>query len=143
MKLSEIALNDVISAKNWTISESGETSTNSLTTETVSFNPTDVGLFSSMVQFGDKSVHPGLVVKSFAQGGDELDLFVHTKFGWLNIQEEGFMRASGKYSHEIFPFDYFIGNPWVMGTPPTPDTDSPHKKVFIELSEQVETAEVN
>jgi hypothetical protein len=143
MKLSEITLQDVLLGKNWILSTSEETNANSLVTDTESFSATDVGLFSSIVQFGDKSVHAGLVVKSFKQGGDELDLFVQTKFGWLNIQEDGFMRGSGKYSHEIFPFDYFIAIPWIMGNPPTQEIDSPHGKVFQELAEQLKTADVS
>ena len=59
------------------------------------------------------------------------------------IQEDGFMRACGKYSHEVFPFDYFIANSWVMGNPPTKEKASPHGKVFQELAEQLKTADVS
>jgi|TARA_B100001964_G_C13886079_1_gene445105 hypothetical protein len=143
MILSEITLQDVIAGKNWTLNNTEEPNGNSFVTHVDRFSTTDIGLFSAMVQFGDKSAHAGLVVKSFLQGGDELDLFVKTKFGWLNIQEDGFMRASGKYSHEVFPFDYFIANSWVMGNPPTQEKDSPHGKVFHELAEQLRTADVS
>ena len=82
-------------------------------------------------------------MKSFLKGGDELDLYVHTKFGWMNIQEQGFMRAAGKYSHEVFPFDYSLASPWKGGNPPTPESNSPHKQAFSDLASQLATAGVS
>jgi len=69
-----------------------------------------------VVRIADGSEHLGLVVKSFPQGGDDVDIYMKTNFGWLNIHANGFMRALGKYSHEIFPFDYFLSSPWRAGS---------------------------
>jgi hypothetical protein len=76
-------------------------------------------------------------VKSFPQGGDDVDLFVYTKFGWLNIHANGFMRAVGKYSHEVFPFEYYLSSPWKGGPKPAPDHASPHKQLFAELAPKI------
>lgn len=134
MRLGEIRVEDVLSAKNWIVDAAeGQDALQSPVTETMEFDPSNTGLFSAVVKFGDGSLHPGLVVKSFARGGDEVDLFVHTKFGWMNLQTGGFMRAVGKYSHEIFPFEYYVGSPWKAGRRPTADPDSPHRKIFSDL----------
>ena len=143
MKLREISVESVLSGKNWTLDPEGDGIENRPVMEADQFQSTDQGLFSALVQFADKSIHPGLVVKAFAQGGDELDLYVHTKFGWMNLQEQGFMRAAGKYSHELFPFDYFVANPWKGGLSPEPDTDSPHRKAFQKLTAQVDATSAN
>lgn len=138
MRLADIRVEDVVAAKNWVIepSEDGDAA-NPLAREAVEFGPRDSGLFSAMVRFGDGSVHPGLVVKSFERGGDDVDLFVHTKFGWLNLHANGFMRAVGKYSHEVFPFEYYLGDPWKGGGTPVADLDSPHRRTFAELAPAV------
>lgn len=131
MRLSDIRVEEVLAGKNWRV-ESGE-GEGALVSESVEFGPEDAALFSAAVKFGDGSIHPGLVAKSFARGGDETDLYVHTKFGWLNLQARGFMRAVGKYSHEIFPFEYYLASPWKAGKRPTEDRESPHRKLFREL----------
>lgn len=132
MRLADIKYEDIVAGKNWVV-ELAEDSTNPLAREAFEFGPNDSGLFSSAVKFGDGSVHPGLVVKSFERGGDDVDLFVFTKFGWLNLHANGFMRAVGKYSHEIFPFEYYLANPWKGGAKPAPESDSPHRQMFAEL----------
>lgn len=138
MTLADIKVDEILAGKNWVleIADGGEVS-QAHVSEAFGFTPTDTGLFSAVVKFGDGSVHPALVVKSFPHGGDETDLFVHTKLGWLNLQQSGFMRAVGKYSHEVFPFEYFIGSPWKAGAKPAPDNESPHRKAFQDLSPQV------
>ena len=95
--------------------------------------PTDLGLFSAIVKFADRSEHPALVVRSFPQGAEDVDLYIHTRMGWLNIHTPGFMRAAGKYSHEIFPFDYHLANPW-HGNPPILDKASQHRRLFQEAA---------
>lgn len=136
MRLVEIKVEDVLAAKNW-LMESAEDGSDPHASEAFEFGPADSGLFSALVKFGDGSVHPALVVKSFERGGDDVDLFVYTKFGWLNIHAGGFMRAVGKYSHEVFPFEYYLGSPWKGGSRPAPDHDSTHPKVFKELASRV------
>ncbi len=140
MRLSDIRVEEVLAGKNWRM-DSGE-GAEALISETVEFGPEDAGLFSAAVKFGDGSVHPGLVAKSFVRGGDETDLFVHTKFGWLNLQAGGFMRAVGKYSHELFPFEYYLASPWKAGKRPTEDRESPHRKLFHELVRGVKSPSV-
>lgn len=137
MRLSEITVHSVLSGKNWLLQGGGAADLNSLVSDASDFNETDTGLFSAIVKFGDGSPHPCLIVKSFARGGDELDLFVHTKYGWLNIQAGGFMRAAGKYSHEIFPFEYYIASPWKGGESPSADLRSPHRKIFLDLVKSI------
>ncbi|GEM_PF-2843973 len=135
MRLSDIKVEDVLGGKNWILemAEGGDGG-NPLASEAFEFGAADSGLFSAVVKFGDESVHPALVVKSFEKGGDDVDLFVYTKFGWLNIHAGGFMRAVGKYSHEVFPFEYYVGTPWQGGEKPAPDHASPHAKIFQELA---------
>ena len=137
MRLSDIRVEEVQAGKNWRM-DSGE-GAEALVSESAAFGPEDAGLFSAAVKFGDGSVHPGLVAKSFARGGDETDLFVHTKFGWLNLQANGFMRAVGKYSHEIFPFEYYFAAPWKAGKRPVEDRESPHRRLFSELMQGVKS----
>ena len=137
MRLADIRVEDVLAGKNWVIQRQDAEESNPLATEASEFGNADSGLFSALVRFGDGSVHPGLVVRSFAQGGHDVDLFVHTKFGWLNLHAGGFMRAVGKYSHEVFPFEYYLGSPWKSGERPLPDQHSPHVKIFADLVSKV------
>lgn len=128
MRLNDIKVEDVLAGKCWLVQ--GEIDGNPEVKEALGFASDDVGLFAAVVKIADGSEHPGLVVKSFPQGGDDIDIYLWTKFGWLNIHAPGFMRAMGKYSHDIFPFDYFLANPWKGGRNPEPDNESPHKKIF-------------
>lgn len=135
MKLKDIPVDDVLAGGNW-ILLSGDPHLNPEVRETIGYNPKDVGLFSAVAKFADGSDHPALVVRSFAHDGEDMEIFVHTaKLGWLNLQEDGFHRAIGKYHNEVFPFDYFLANPWDgVGKAPSPELNSPHPRVFRETA---------
>jgi len=136
MKLTDIKTEDVLAGKCW-ILEPGGDEANPGVRETIGYASEDIGLFSAVVKLADGSEHTALVVKSFPQGGDDIDIYIHTKFGWMNIHAPGFLRALGKYSHDMFPFDYFLANPWKGGKQPEPDKASPHNKIFRETSVRI------
>ncbi len=138
MKLSDIKAEDVLAGKSWLL-ESGGEEANPNVRETIGYAGDDVGFFSAVVKIADGSEHVALVVKSFPQGGDDIDIYIHTKFGWMNIHSPGFMRALGKYSHDMFPFDYFLANPWKGGKQPEPDKASSHGKIFRETAVRIKT----
>ena len=140
MRLGDISAEDVLAGKNWLLQPAGEEDANPVVKETPGFTVQDAGLFSALVKIADGSVHPALVVKSFPQGGDDIDVYIRTSHGWLNIHAPGFMRALGKYSHELFPFDYFLATPWKGGQNPRPDPGSPHVKAFREAAGQLKSA---
>jgi hypothetical protein len=135
MKLSEIRVEDVLGAKNWLI-QGGEDVQQEIS-ETIGFTASDVALLSAVVRFADGTEHPALVVKSFLHGGDETAIYIHTRIGWLNLQTPGFMRAAGKYSHDLFPFDYWVASPWKGGRQPEPDRTSPHPQKFREAVQRL------
>jgi hypothetical protein len=139
MKLNEIKAEDVLAGKCWLVAAPGEEGTYPEVKETIGFTSEDTGLFSAAVKLADGSEHLGLVVKSFPAGGDDVDIYMLTNFGWLNIHAQGFMRALGKYSHEIFPFDYFLANPWKGGKSPEPDKASSHPKIFRDTAVRIKT----
>jgi hypothetical protein len=113
MRLTEIPLSDVFAGKNWIVHyKDDEDRNNPQLTEASDFGKDEYGLFAGMARFADGSEHPALAVKSLQQGGEHTDTFVYTRMGWLNILADGFMRAAGKYSHDVFPFDVFIATPW-------------------------------
>jgi len=136
MKLSDITREDVLAGKCWLV-EQGSEDGNPTVKDAIGFASEDVGLFSAVVKIADGTEHLGLVVKSFPQGGDDIDIFILTKFGWMNIHSPGFMRALGKYSHDLFPFDYFLANPWKGGRQPEPDKASPHSKIFRDTAVRI------
>lgn len=140
MKLTEITAEDVLAGKLWIIPPGQETETVPTVKEAIGFTGEDTGLISAVVRIADGSEHLGLVVKSFPQGGDDVDIYIKTNFGWLNIHANGFMRALGKYSHEIFPFDYFLSNPWKGGKMPEPDKGSSHPKIFRDTAVRIKGA---
>ena len=142
MKLSEISAQDVLAGKSWIVKPGVEVDTNAEIQEAIGFTNEDTGLLSAVVKLADGSEHAGLVVKSFPQGGDDVDIYMLTNFGWLNIHAQGFMRALGKYSHEIFPFDYFLANPWKGGKTPEPDKSSSHPKIFRDTAVRVKPPSV-
>jgi hypothetical protein len=137
MKLSEISAEDVLAGKLWIIEAAQDGEMNPNVKETIGFTGEDLGLISAVVRIADGSEHLGLVVKSFPQGGDDVDIYIRTNFGWLNIHANGFMRALGKYSHEIFPFDYFLSVPWKGGKRPEPDKSSSHPKIFRDTAVRI------
>jgi len=113
MRLTEVPLADVFAGKNWIVQyKDGDDRNNPELMESLDFGKTDYGLFASMVRFADSSEHPALAIKSMGHGGEHTDTFVYTRMGWLNILADGFMRAIGKYSHDVFPFDVFVAAPW-------------------------------
>jgi len=113
MRLRDIDVGRVLGGANWLARfPEGEERDNPVVKETERFGPQDQGLFSAVMKMNDGSEHPTLALKSFEEGGLHTDTFVHTKAGWLNIFEEGFMRAVGKYHHDIFPYEIYIGKPW-------------------------------
>ena len=137
MKLSEIKAADVLAGKSWIVKQGTEVDVNAEVQDAIGFTNEDTGLLAAVVKLADGSEHAGLVVKSFPQGGDDVDIYMLTQFGWLNIHAQGFMRALGKYSHEIFPFDYFLANPWKGGKTPEPDKASSHPKIFRDTAVRV------
>ena len=137
MKLSEIKREDVLEGKTWLLLPGQDGVADPEVRESIGFTSEDIGLFSAAVRIADGSEHVGLVVKSFPAGGDDIDIYLHTAFGWLNIHAPGFMRALGKYSHEIFPFDYFLSNPWKGGKQPEPDKASSHPKIFRDTAVRI------
>ncbi len=139
MKLQEIQVADVLAGKNWVIVNGAVGDPDPGVKEAHSFTPTDLGLLSAVVKFADDSEHPSLVIRSFPQGSEDMDVYIHTKLGWLNIHTPGFMRAAGKYSHEIFPFDYQLANPWI-GSPPVLDKASPQRGQFHDAAARIKAA---
>lgn len=127
MKITDLKAEDIFAGTNWILKE---TTGNPEIFEAIGFTAEDIGLFSAIVRLADMSEHPALVVRSFPQGGEDVDVYVLTKFGWLSPQAPGFMRAIGKYSHEIFPFDWFLAEPWKGGKQPLMDKASPHVRIF-------------
>ena len=109
MKLSEIPVEKVLLGTTWLV-EPMEGDPN--VREATSFTNLDEGLFSSIMKMNDGTEHPALIVKNFADGGLHTDTYLHTRGGWMNLFDEGLMRAVGKYHHDIFPFEIFIGRPW-------------------------------
>jgi hypothetical protein len=142
MKLSDIKPEDVLAGKCWLVEPGGEDS-NPTVKEAIGFAADDIGLFSAVVKIADGTEHLGLVVKSFPQGGDDIDIYMKTNFGWMNIHSNGFMRALGKYSHDLFPFDYFLASPWKGGRQPEPDKASPHSKIFRDTAVRIKATPQN
>jgi hypothetical protein len=136
MKLSEIKREEVLAGKCWLLEAGGDEKDPNVR-ESIGFTGEDVGLFSAVVKIADGTEHLAVVVKSFPAGGDDIDIFMWTKFGWMNIHSDGFMRALGKYSHDLFPFDYFLANPWKGGRQPEPDKASSHSKIFRDTAVRI------
>ncbi len=137
MKLSDIKVEEVLAGDCWVLEAAAEGDGNPAVRKADEFSATDVALMSAIVRLADGTDVPSLVVKSFVQGGDDIDIYIHSKFGWMNIHTPGFMRAIGKYSHDIFPFDYFLARPWKGGRQPQPDGASPHAKIFRETAVRI------
>ncbi len=114
MRLTEIPLSEVFEGRNWVVlyNETDDRNNPELTLAGEFGKSTPYGLFSAMARFADGSEHPSLAVKAILQGCEHTDTFVYTRMGWLNILADGFMRASSKYSHDVFPFDVFLAMPW-------------------------------
>ncbi len=136
MNLSDITREDVLAGKCWIVEEGGQDG-NPKVRETDGFAPVDLGLVSAVVKIADGSEHLGLVVKSFPQGGDDVDIYIWTNFAWMNIHAPGFLRAIGKYSHDMFPFDYYLAKPWKGGRQPEVDHSSPHPKIFRDTAVRI------
>ncbi|MHC4606059.1 MAG: hypothetical protein ACYTAF_03905 [Planctomycetota bacterium] len=110
MKLTEIPVGKALEGSNWIIEQ--RDAADPAVIEAVTFTGSDTGLFASIIRMNDGSEHVALVRKEFSDGGVHTDTFVYTKTGWVNLFDDGFMRAVGRYHHDIFPFEIFIGRPW-------------------------------
>ena len=137
MLLKDIKPQDVIDGKCWLLDAGEELSEESKINEAVGFTNGDVGLLSAVIKLADYSEHLALVVQSFLDDGDETDLFIHTKNGWMDIQTDGIHRSLGKYNHEMFPFDYFLATQWLGGKAPAPDKASDHTRTFRDPARDV------
>ncbi len=131
MRLKEIPLQDVFAGKNWRIRyASREDVPNPPVDEAIDFHAGDTALFSAVAKLADGSEHPTLAVKIFDEGGHhQIHTFIYTRHGWVDAMSEGFYRALGKYAHDIFPFEVFIGNPWDGDLEVKANADQ-HRKVF-------------
>ena len=130
MLLKEIRPQDVIAGKVWLLDPEEDLSSESKVTEAIGFTKGDVGILSAVIRLHDNSEHLAMVVQTFVDEGDETDLFIHTKIGWVDIQTDGIHRSLGKYNHEMFPFDYFLATQWKGGNSPMPDPASDHTRTF-------------
>ena len=136
MNLKDITPDEVLAGGNWVVL-GGDHHENPEIRETMGYTAKDIGLFSAVAKFVDNSEHAALVIRSFPEEGEDLEIFVATKIGWLNLQVDGFHRAVGKYHNEVFPFDYFLANPWVAGKPPAPEFNSTHPRIFQDSVERL------
>lgn len=114
IKLKDISMQSVLEGKNWVVGKSEtQDPENPLVEESANFTQDDIGLFSAVARFCDGTQHPALVLKSFQLGGEQIDTFVYTRMGWVNLMANGIMRALSKYANDIFPMDVYLANPWV------------------------------
>lgn len=113
VKLKDIAVQSVFEGKNWLVLPSeAQDPENPVVEESTTFGNTDVGLFSAVARFADGTQHPAIVSKAFQLDGEQIDTFVYTRMGWVNLMAAGVMRALSKYSGDIFPMDVYLANPW-------------------------------
>lgn len=114
IKLKDLPVSAVFEGKNWVVQQTeSQDPENPLVEEATSFGPTDLGLFSGVARFCDGTQHPAVVLKSFQLDGEQIDTYVYTRMGWINLMAVGVMRALSKYAGDIFPMDVFLANPWV------------------------------
>jgi len=114
IKLKDLSVQTVFEGKNWVVvpSESQDPE-NPLVEEATTFTGTDIGLFSAVARFADGTQHPAVVTKAFQMDGEQIDTYVYTRMGWVNLMSPGVMRALSKYAGDIFPMDVYLANPWV------------------------------
>lgn len=113
IKLKDISVQAVLEGKNWLVQNTeNQDPENPLVEEANTFGPTDIGLFSALARFADGTQHPAVVLKSFQMDGEQIDTYVYTRMGWINLMAAGVMRALSKYSGDIFPMDVYLANPW-------------------------------
>jgi hypothetical protein len=111
IKLKDISVQSVFEGKNWRVVPSEtQDPENPLVEEASTFTKTDTGLFSAIARFADGTQHPAVVTKSFQMDGEQIDTFVYTRMGWINLMANGVMRALSKYSGDIFPMDVYLAN---------------------------------
>ena len=114
IKLKDISVHSVFEGKNWVVVQSEtQDPENPLVDDATSFSPTDIGLFSAVARFCDGTQHPAVVMKSFQLDGEQIDTYVYTRMGWVNLMAAGVMRALSKYAGDIFPMDVYLANPSV------------------------------
>jgi hypothetical protein len=113
-KLRDVAVSAVYEGKNWIIrADDSQDPENPFVEESTTFTSKDLGLFSAVAKFSDGTLHPSLVSKSFQLDGEQIDTYVYTRMGWINLMAVGVMRALAKYAQDIFPMDVYLANPWV------------------------------
>ena len=113
IKLKDIPVQAIFEGKNWVVIPSeAQDPENPLVDESSSFSGSDIGLFSAVARFADGTQHPAIVSKAFQLDGEQVDTFVYTRMGWVNLMAAGVMRALSKYSGDIFPMDVYLANPW-------------------------------
>jgi len=114
IKLKDIPVQSVFEGKNWIVVPSEtQDPENPLVEEATQFSGTDIGLFSAVAKFADGTQHPSVVTKAFQMDGEQIDTYVYTRMGWVNLMSGGVMRALSKYSGDIFPMDVYLANPSV------------------------------
>jgi len=114
IKLKDISVQSVFEGKNWVVRQTeSQDPENPLVEESTTFGNTDLGLFSALARFSDGTQHPAVVLKSFQLDGEQIDTYVYTRMGWINLMAAGVMRALSKYAGDIFPMDVYLANPWV------------------------------
>ncbi|HZN61457.1 MAG TPA: hypothetical protein VFC90_03535 [Planctomycetota bacterium] len=113
-RLKDLPVQAVFEGKNWVVQQvENQDPENPLVDEATDFGPSDLGLFSAIARFSDGSQHPAVVLKSFQLDGEQVDTYVYTRMGWVDLMSPGVMRALSKYSTDIFPLDVYLANPWV------------------------------
>ena len=131
-KLKDIPVHAVFEGKNWVIlATETQDPENPLVDEATTFKNTDVGLFSALARFADGTQHPAIVSKAFQMDGEQIDTFVYTRMGWVNLMSPGVMRALSKYSGDIFPMDVYLANPW-SDDKEIAGREAEHRQVFRE-----------
>ena len=114
IKMKDIPVQSVFDGKNWVVQQTeSQDPENPLVDEATQFGPADLGLFSAIARFSDGTQHPAVVLKSFQLDGEQIDTYVYTRMGWINLMAAGVMRALSKYAGDIFPMDVYLANPWV------------------------------
>jgi hypothetical protein len=132
IKLKDLSVQSVFEGKNWKVAPSeSQDPENPLVEEATTFTKEDVGLFSAIARFADGTQHPAIVTKAFQMDGEQIDTYVYTRMGWINLMAAGVMRALSKYSGDIFPMDVYLANPWI-DDPEVAGKIAEHRQVFRE-----------
>lgn len=132
IKLKDIAVQSVFEGRNWVVVPiEAQDPENPLVEPADRFTKADTGFFSAVARFADGTQHPAIVSKAFQLDGEQVDTFVYTRMGWVNLMSAGVMRALSKYSNDIFPMDVYLANPWSEDKD-IGDKAGEHRQVFKE-----------